>query len=515
MRDDFKNEVTIDFSKAEKRHELEKAIKEVEDSFETKYPLVIAGDHILSGEYIKSVNPSNIDEVVGYVAKGSIEMAERAIQAGEMSFKYWGNLSGCERARYLYALSSVFKRRRVELVATMMIEAGKTWPEADGEVAEAIDFIEYYAREAERLDEGEDLVRLPDEDNEIIYRPLGVGVSIPPWNFSLSILTGTTIGPVAAGNTVVLKPASATPVIAAKFMEMVEEAGFPDGVINFLPGSGSEIGDYLVTHPKIHFVAFTGSKEVGIHIYEEAAKVRPGQAHLKKTVIEMGGKDAIIVDSTADLDLAARGIVESAFGFQGQKCSACSRAILIDDIYDEMVERIVYLTSKLEVGDPRGLTVDMGPVIDDSGCKKILGYIEIGKDEGELIYGGYKIDTNGYFIMPTIFKDVDLEAKIAQEEIFGPVLSIIRAGDFKDALNIANNTAYGLTGSVYSRNRDHLERARREFDVGNLYFNRVCTGAMVGVHPFGGFKLSGTDAKSGSHDYLKYFLQPKVISEKF
>ncbi|TZE81560.1 L-glutamate gamma-semialdehyde dehydrogenase [Calorimonas adulescens] len=515
MRDEFKNECTIDFSKPEMASELEKAIAKVEESFGSRYPIVIAGDHILLDDYIKSINPSDTHEVVGYVSKGTRELADRAVMAGKLSFKYWGSLSGTERARYLYSLSSVFRKRRVELVATMMIEGGKTWPEADGEVVEAIDFLEYYAREAERMDAGEDLVRLPDEDNEMIYIPLGVGLAIPPWNFSLSILTGTTIGPVAAGNTVILKPASATPVIGAKFMEMVEEAGFPDGVINFLPGSGSEIGDYLVSHPDIHFIAFTGSMEVGIHIYQEAAKVRPGQAHLKKTVIEMGGKDAIIVDSSADLKKAAEGIVASAFGFQGQKCSACSRAIILEDIYDDMVERIVQLTSKLEVGDPRKLTVDMGPVIDDAAYKKIMSYIEIGKNEGRLIYGGDRARDNGYFIMPTVFKDVAPDARIAQEEIFGPVLSIIRAKDFTDALNIANNTVYGLTGSVYSKTREHLERARKEFNVGNLYFNRGCTGALVGVHPFGGFKLSGTDAKTGSHDYLKYFMQPKVISERF
>jgi 1-pyrroline-5-carboxylate dehydrogenase len=354
---------------------------------------------------------------------------------------------------------------------------------------------------------------LPNEDNEMYHIPLGVGVVIPPWNFPLAIMVGMTTASLVSGNTVVLKPASTTPVIAAKFMEILEDAGLPPGVVNYVPGSGSEVGDFLVDHPLTRFISFTGSREVGLRINERAAKKQPGQKWIKRLIAEMGGKDSIIVDKEADLEEAAKGIVMSAFGFSGQKCSACSRAIIHADVYDRVLARAVELTKQLKMGDPRDPSSNTGPVIDEHAYNKILEYIEIGKKEGLLAAGGEKGDDSGYFIKPTIFADVHPEARIMQEEIFGPVVAFTKARDFEHALEIANNTEYGLTGSVYTRNRAHIEKARTEFHVGNLYFNRKCTGAIVGVHPFGGFNMSGTNSKAGGPDYLLLFTQAKLTSE--
>jgi 1-pyrroline-5-carboxylate dehydrogenase len=358
------------------------------------------------------------------------------------------------------------------------------------------------------------LTPIPGEENHLVYIPLGTGVIIPPWNFPLAIMVGMTTAAIVAGNTVVLKPASTTPVIAAKFMEILEDAGVPAGVVNFVPGSGSEIGDFLVEHPLTRFISFTGSRDVGLRINELAAKHRPGQKWIKRLVAEMGGKDSIIVDNDCDLELAAQAIVTSAFGFSGQKCSACSRAIVHQDVYDQVLNRVVELTKQLTVGDVRNPEFFTGPVVDEKAYNKILEYIEIGKQEGKLMVGGEKGPDSGYFIMPTVFADVDPQARIMQEEIFGPVVAFTKARDFDHALEIANNTEYGLTGSVISRNRAHLEKARTEFHVGNLYFNRKCTGALVGVHPFGGFNMSGTDSKAGGPDYLLLFTQAKLVSEK-
>jgi 1-pyrroline-5-carboxylate dehydrogenase len=359
------------------------------------------------------------------------------------------------------------------------------------------------------------LIHHVGEDNNQYYIPLGVGIVIPPWNFPLAIMVGMTTASLVAGNTVVLKPASNTAVIAYQFMKILEEAGLPEGVVNYLPGPGGEVGEYLVQHPLARYIAFTGSREVGLRINELAAKTAPGQKWIKRVIAEMGGKNSIIVDKDADLDLAAREIVKSAYGFSGQKCSACSRAIVHQDVYDEVLEKTAALTKELKVGEAKELGIDLGPVTDNNAFEKILDYIRIGKEEGRLIAGGDKAKGNGYFIQPTLFADVDPDARVAQEEIFGPVLSFIKAKDFDQALEIANNTEYGLTGSVFSRNRAHLEKARTEFHVGNLYFNRKSTGALVGIHPFGGFNMSGTDTKAGGPEYLLQFTQAKMVSEIF
>jgi len=407
------------------------------------------------------------------------------------------------------------RRRIYELSAWMCFEESKSWIEAYADTCEAIDFLEFYGREMIRLGGPQPVTPFPGEDNELRYIPLGVGVVIPPWNFPLAITCGMTSATLVTGNTCILKPASTAPVIAAVLCEVLEQAGLPPGVVNYLPGSGAEIGDYLVEHPQTRFVAFTGSMDVGLGIYEKCGKVAKGQIWLKRAILEMGGKDCIVVDETANLDEAAEGIVVSAFGFQGQKCSACSRLIAHQAIYDKLLEKVVERARKLTVGDTTSEeNVYMGAVIDEKAYKTINGYIDIGKKEGRAVLADTKVPGGGYFVPPTIIADVDRNARIAQEEIFGPVLAVIKARDFDDALSIANGTIYGLTGALYSNDRMRLERARHEFHVGNLYLNRKCTGALVDVQPFGGFNMSGTDSKAGGRDYLLLFMQGKSITER-
>jgi 1-pyrroline-5-carboxylate dehydrogenase len=515
MVPEFANEPLTDFSNPVQRQAMEAALGQVKGEFAREWPLLIGGQAVTTNAWIDSLNPCQKTQVVGRTAKAGQPEAERALEAAWAAFTDWSHWQPAERARVLFKAAALLRRQKHVFSATMVYEAGKTWPEADADTAEAIDFLEYYAREALRLALPQALPRLAGEDNELMYVPLGVGVIIPPWNFPLAIMVGMTSSAVVAGNTVVLKPAGPTTVIAAKFMEILEEAGLPEGVVNFVPGSGPVVGEYLVKHPLARFISFTGSRDVGLRINELAAKRAKGQKWIKRVIAEMGGKDSIIVDKEADLDLAAQAIVTSAFGFSGQKCSACSRAIVHQDVYDEVLAKVTEKVKTLKVAEAREFGIDMGPVIDENAYKKILEYIEIGKQEGRLVIGGGKAEGNGYFIQPTIFADVDPNARIAQEEIFGPVVAFIKAKDFDHALEIANNTEYGLTGSVISRNRANLEKAREEFHVGNLYFNRKCTGALVGVHPFGGFNMSGTDSKAGGRDYLLLFTQAKVVSELF
>lgn len=511
----FVNEPFTPFSIPANKEAFEQALRKVESELGKDYPLIIGGQKITSPRRLNSVNPAAKHQVVGTVYQADRELAERAVQTAAETFNRWKHTDPNERARYLYKAAAIMRRRKHEFSAWMVYEAGKTWPEADADTAEAIDFMEFYAREMQRLSEPQPLTRIAGEDNELSYIPLGVGVVIPPWNFPLAIMAGMTSAAFVSGNTVVLKPASTTPVIAAKFMELLAEAGVPDGVVNYLPGPGSEVGDYLVDHALTRFISFTGSKDVGLRINERAARTAPGQKWIKRVIAEMGGKDSIIVDGESDLELAAESITASAFGFSGQKCSACSRAIVHKDVYDEVLRKVIERTKKLSMGSPVEAGSHVGPVIDDKAYAKIKEYIEVGKQEGRLMLGGETRDVQGYFIEPTIFADVDPLARIAQEEIFGPVLAFIKANTFEEALQIANNTDYGLTGAVISRNREHLELARREFFAGNLYFNRKCTGALVGTHPFGGFNMSGTDSKAGGRDYLLLFTQAKLVSEKY
>ncbi|MCS7221837.1 MAG: L-glutamate gamma-semialdehyde dehydrogenase [Anaerolineae bacterium] len=514
----FRNEPLTDFSQPEHMRAFQAALDQVRSELGRMYPIIIGGERIQTAETFDSINPANPSQVVGRFAKANVELVNRAVEVAAQAFETWKRVPPEVRARYLLKAAAIMRRRKHEFSAWIVYEVGKSWAEADADTAEAIDFLEFYAREMMRLGGSQPVVAYPGREAELRYIPLGVGAVIPPWNFPNAILTGLTSAALVAGNTVVLKPASNAPTVAYKIVELFnEELMLPPGVLNFLPGSGGTIGDALVTHPKVRFIAFTGSKEVGLRIHELAARHQPGQLWIKRTILEMGGKDAVVVDETADLDAAAEGIVVSAFGYQGQKCSAGSRAILVDDIYDAALERIVARARQITVGPPELPSSWMGPVIDQAAFRKILDYIEIGHEEGRLVLGGHAIDTpdGGYFIAPTIFAEVDRRARIAQEEIFGPVLSVIRARDFEDALDIANGTEYGLTGALYSRDRLRLERARHEFHVGNLYFNRKCTGAMVGVEPFGGFNMSGTDSKAGGHDYLMLFMQAKAISEQW
>ncbi|WP_139492196.1 L-glutamate gamma-semialdehyde dehydrogenase [Brevibacillus sp. CHY01] len=513
MQVDYKNEPFTNFKLPENKQAFETALAQVESELGREYDIIIGGERIKTEKKSKSINPSNTQQVIGVVSQADKELAEKAIQTAAQTFETWKAVPATARSRYLFKAAAILRRRKHEFSAWLTKEAGKSWPEADADTAEAIDFMEYYARQMDKLAERHPLTRIPGEDNELYYVPLGVGIVIPPWNFPLAIMVGMTTAALVAGNTVVLKPASTTPIIAAKFMEILEDAGVPAGVVNFVPGSGGEIGDYLVEHPLTRFISFTGSRDVGLRINELAAKHRPGQKWIKRLVAEMGGKDSIVVDNDADLELAAQSIVASAFGFSGQKCSACSRAIVHQDVYDQVLNRVVELTKQLTVGDVVNPEFYTGPVVDDKAYNKILEYIEIGKSEGKLVAGGEKGPDNGYYILPTVFADVAPDARIMQEEIFGPVVAFCKANDFDHALEIANNTEYGLTGAVISRNRAHLEKARTEFHAGNLYFNRKCTGALVGVHPFGGFNMSGTDSKAGGPDYLLLFTQAKLVSE--
>ncbi|NJL93924.1 MAG: L-glutamate gamma-semialdehyde dehydrogenase [Anaerolineae bacterium] len=423
-----------------------------------------------------------------------------------------------ERARYLLRAAAAMRRRKHEFSAWMVFEVGKSWAEADADTAEAIDFLEYYARQMVHLADSSAALRpFPGEQLQLMYLPLGVAAVIPPWNFACAIMTGMTSAALVSGNAVVVKPAEDAATVAYKVCELFWEQGLPPGVLNFVVSNpGSLAGRVMVDHPQTRLIAFTGSKNVGLEIYERAAKLHPSQKWLKRSILEMGGKDAVLVDETADLEAAAAGIVASAFGFQGQKCSAGSRAIIARPIYEHLAERVVARAEQLSVGaTDGGPQIYMGPVINPRAVDKIMGYIGLGRQHHTLLLGGNFIetDTNGYFIQPTIFGEVPGDAPIAQEEIFGPVLALVPAGDFDEMLAIANSTDYGLTGALYSRDRSRLEHARRAFQVGNLYFNRKSTGAVVGVHPFGGFNLSGTDSKAGGPDYLLLFTQAKSIAE--
>jgi 1-pyrroline-5-carboxylate dehydrogenase len=511
----FVNEPYRDFSEPTHRADMKHALAAVRQDLGREYDLWIDGQAEKGGpDRLLSFNPSHATELVGIHQKATAEQARRAVDAAFQYFPVWAAVPPTERAAKLFRAAAILRERKSEFNAWLIVESGKNWNEAEADTAEAIDFCDYYARQMLRLANPEALVQMPGEHGVMEYLPLGVGVIIPPWNFPLAILVGMTVAALVTGNTVVIKPSSETPTIAAKFMEVLLAAGFPPQSFQFLPGSGAEVGDLIVSHPKTRFISFTGSKEVGLRINELAAKAQPGQKWIKRVVAEMGGKDAIIVDSELfDLDAAARGVVASAFGFQGQKCSACSRAIVDQAVYDDFVAKVVTLTEQLQQGPAEDPANHLGPVIGPKAEKSILSYVEVGKSEGRLLTGGSKAPGDGHFIQPTVIADIPSTARIFQEEIFGPVLAITKARDFDHALQLANDSEYGLTGAVYSSNAAKLERARREFFVGNLYLNRKCTGAMVGAHPFGGFNMSGTDSKAGGPDYLLQFVQAKSIAE--
>jgi len=509
----FVNERLIDFSLPENREKMQNALAEAESNLGREWAIIIDGRRVKAPDQFLSHNPSDPDQVIGIFQRGTPELAEKAVEAACRAFSTWSRVPAQERAQYCLKVAEIMRRRRFDLAAWMVLEIGKNWVEADADVVEGIDLVHFYALEAIRYAQDQPLVRIPIERNELIYIPLGAGIVIPPWNFPLAILAGMTAGAFVAGNTVVLKPSSDAPAMSKLFMSVLEEAGLPPGVVNLLTGPGAEIGDVLVSHPKTRFVSFTGSKAVGLRINERAARAEPGQIWIKRVICEMGGKDPIVVDNEADIDLALQGVIVSAFGYSGQKCSACSRLIVVNSIYDEFIERLVARTKQLKIGPAKEPDTFVGPVINLKAVATISDYIDMGRREGKLLCGGGRPDMKGYFIEPTIFGDVDRKATIAQEEIFGPVLTVIRAQDFNDAIDIANDSEYGLTGSLYTKNREKMSIARDRFHVGNLYFNRKCTGALVGVHPFGGFNMSGTDSKAGGRDYLLLLQQAKCVSE--
>lgn len=510
----FENAKYFDFSDPEILNKQKNAIKKVKEMLGKEYPNIVGGKEVYTEKKTKSINPGNPKELVGIFQKAGQKEAEEAIQTAYKAFDEWKNVPAKERANYLFKAAKEIQKRRFEINAWMILEVGKNFAEADADTCEAIDFLEFYGREMLRYSQKQPLTPYPGEKNEYFYIPLGVGLCIPPWNFPFAIMVGITSAAIVTGNTVILKPSSDSPMMAWLFADIMRKVGLPDGVLNYLVASGAEAGDYMVQHPKIRFISFTGSMEVGLRINELAAKLSPGQIWIKRVIAEMGGKDTIIVDSEADIASAVQGVVVSAFGFQGQKCSACSRVVVDKAVYKEFIEKLKRAVDNLEIGLPEDNFI-VGPVINASSEEKILEYIDIGKKEGKLLCGGHKVSgIRGYYIEPTVFVDIKPDARLAQEEIFGPVLAVIKAKDYNDALRIANNTIYGLTGAVYSKNREKLERAKIEFHVGNLYLNRKCTGAIVDVHPFGGFNMSGTDSKAGSRDYLLLFLQGKSVSEK-
>jgi 1-pyrroline-5-carboxylate dehydrogenase len=513
-RGEFQNEPFIDFSKPENRKAMEDALRQVKGMFGREYPLVIGGEKITTTEKTKSLNPSHPNEVIGVFQKATVEMANKAVEAASRAFEHWKRVPAEERVTCVYRVGEMLRKRKFELDAWLVYEIGKTWPEADADIAELIDFCEYYGREALRLAQPQKLSPTRGEKNYLQYIPLGVGVVIPPWNFAAAIMGGMTIASIVTGNTAIVKPSSDSPTIAALFVDILYEAGIPRDVVTFFTGPGGTAGEALVTHPKTRFIAFTGSKEAGLRIGEQASKAQPNQVWIKRTVLEMGGKDAIIVDDEADLDAAVEGVALSAFGYQGQKCSACSRAIVAEKVYDQFLGKLVERVKKIKVGPSEDPSNFMGPVINQSAMTSILGYIETGKKEGRVLTGGKPAGGDGYFIEPTVVADVGPKARIFREEIFGPVLAVTKAKSFDEALAMANDSEFGLTGAVYSQNPEKIRRAAEEFHVGNLYLNRKCTGAMVGAHPFGGFNMSGTDSKSGGQDYLLLFLQAKTVSEK-
>lgn len=512
---EFKNESYIDFSNPENRSKMEDAIKKAESQLGKEYPIIIGGENITLETKFKSFNPAEKEQAIGIFQKADKDTGEKAMKKALEVFEEWKFVEPSERAGYLFKAAEIMRSRRLEIDAWEILEEGKGWLEADADVAEAIDFLEFYGLEMLRYGGEQPVVQIPGEKEELFYIPLGAGIVIPPWNFPMAILCGMTSAALVTGNTVILKPSSDAPKIGHLFMEILEEAGLPKGVVNYVTGSGSVVGDYLVQHPKTRFIAFTGSKEVGLRIVEQAAITREGQIWIKRVIAEMGGKDAIIIDNESNLESAVDGVLYSAFGFQGQKCSACSRAIVVTEVYDEFLNKLVEKTKKLTVGPTKLYDNFMGAVINEKAYNSMLSYIEKGKEEGgKLLTGGEPAEGNGYFIKPTIIADVKPGDTIEQEEIFGPVLAVIKAKDYDEAITVANDTNYGLTGAVYTLNREKIEKAKKLFHCGNLYFNRKCTGALVGAQPFGGFNMSGTNSKAGGRDYLLLFLQAKSVAEK-
>lgn len=508
----FRNEAMLDFARQDHRELMAKAISGVRGQLGQTYWPIVDGQEVKTQEVLNSADPSKAEQLVGKVGMADVELCERAIIGAEQAQPGWAATSPKDRAQLLIKVAQIMRRRRAELAAWMVFEVGKVWREADGDVCEAIDFCEYYAREMLRLAQPQRLGRLPGELDLMFYKPRGVTAVIAPWNFPLAIMSGMAMAAAVTGNTVIIKPAEQSSVIAAKFMEVVKEAGFPKGVVQFVPGRGEDVGRHLVASPRVQIIAFTGSMEVGLEILRKAGETPPEQRWVKKVICEMGGKNAIIVDADADLDEAIHGVIHSAFGFQGQKCSACSRVVVHDSCYDDFKARLVSAVRSIKVGAAWDPATSVGPVIDADSMAKINSYIELGKKEGTLLIG-LEAPAGGYYVGPHIFEGITTEHRLAQEEVFGPVLALMRASDFDDALRIANSTRFALTGGVFSRSPNNIQASYDRFDVGNLYINRGNTGALVYRQPFGGYKMSGVGTKAGGPDYLQQFMTPRVVTE--
>ncbi len=512
----YDHEKYLDFNDPTQEKAIESALADVRSKLGKEYPLYINGEEVKgeSGTF-KSINPCNTDETVGVFQKASEQQARKALQDAWKAFESWQYTPVEERAEIMLRAADIARRRKMEIIAWEVTEVGQNYWEADAQVAEGIDFLEYYARQALRYDQGMEVINTQGDTNRTIYLPIGAGISLSPWNFPFAIALGMACGPIVAGNTIVAKPAPESPMMSQIIREIFDEAGLPKGVFNLVTGEDIEVGENLVRDPDTRFINFTGSKAVGLHIMNLANTPFEGQKWLKRVSAEMGGKNAVIVDSDSDLDMAAEAIVASAFGFQGQKCSAGSRSLIHKDVYAELQDKIVEKTKALEIGNSKNNTL-VNAVVSDEQYEKVLKYIDIGKNEGKLLTGGKKAETDepGYYIEPTVFGDVAPDARIAMEEIFGPVLALVSVDSFDHALEVANSVEYGLTGALISNNEEHIDRAMREFHVGNLYINRKCTGSIVGAQPFGGFYLSGMDPKAGGSDYLGQFLQSKSITER-
>lgn len=510
----YRNETYLDFTDKETVRRQKEAIDRIRNDFGREHKLYINGEFVEGDqEPFESRNPSATDDVIGTFASASREQAFRALDHAWEAFETWQYRPARERAGYLFKAADIIRQRRLEINAWMISEAGKNFLEADADTCEAIDFLEYYAYEALRLDEGMGVIDSKGDHNKTIYIPMGAGVSISPWNFPFAIFTGMAMAPVVAGNTIIAKPAPDTPKMGYLLTEILHEAGLPKGVFNYVTGDDIEVGDHLARHEKTRFISFTGSKAVGLHLNKIAADTGENQKFLKRIISEMGGKNAVVVDRDADLERAVDAIVTSGYGYQGQKCSAGSRIITHSDIHDELLERVTERVNQLEVGNARD-NYDLGPVINQKAMDKIMEYIQLGKEKHQLIAGGDTADTpdEGYYIQPTIFSGVEVGDRIAQEEIFGPVIAFMKGESTEELIRIANSTRYGLTGAYHSRDPQKIEMALRKFNVGNLYINRGCTGSLVGAQPFGGFNMSGDDAKAGGRDYLLHFLLPKSMT---
>ncbi|MSN25331.1 MAG: L-glutamate gamma-semialdehyde dehydrogenase [Geobacter sp.] len=509
----FDNEAMVDFTRGDHRAAFPEAIAKVRSQLGRTYPLYIAGREMVTADSYSTLNPANPGEVLGKISQAGTAEVTLAIAAAKKAFPTWRDTAPRERAGYLLKGAEAARRRIFELSAWQVLEIGKQWDQAYADVTEAIDFLEYYAREMIRYGEPQRIGHAPGEINQYFYEPKGIAAIISPWNFPLAISLGMASAAIVTGNPVVFKPSNITGIIGWHLVEIFREAGLPEGVFNYVPGKGSLIGDFLVDHPDISLIAFTGSVEVGLRIIERAAKVHPGQANVKKIISEMGGKNAIIIDDDADLDEAVPHVLYSAFGFQGQKCSACSRVIVLDAVYDKFVERLVKAAKVYQVGPSEDPKYSMGAVSDAGAMKNILEYIEVGKQEGKLLYSSPVPEGDGYWVPLTIIGGITPQKRIAQEEIFGPVLAVMRAKDFDQAIEWANSTRFALTGGIFSRSPEHIKQARRDFRVGNLYINRNNTGALVDRQPFGGSAMSGVGTKAGGPDYLLHFMDPRVVTE--